>query len=282
MNFFHDMAHNPFLWTGLLAGWLASIACGVVGPHVITRRIVFLAGAIAHIALGGVGASIFLRHRFPETFGWLDPSVGAGIVAVAAAVALAAVHQRVAERMDTLIGALWATGMAVGILLVKFTDDYTGELMGFLFGNIATVSTAQVWGMLWLNVAILGIAALYHKRFLAVCLDAQQARLQGVNEMHTEIVLLVLVALTVSLLISVGGLILVIALLTLPAAAAGHHTRRMGAMMGASMLLCVAVTTLPRVAVYGTRVSPESAIVLAAGAIYLASVLYRHFRPRAA
>ena len=55
--FFRDMGVNPFLLTGLLAGLLASVPCGIVGPYVITRRLVFLSGAVAHIAVGGIGAA---------------------------------------------------------------------------------------------------------------------------------------------------------------------------------------------------------------------------------
>ena len=79
MSFFQDMAGNPFLLTGLLAGWLASVACGVIGPYVVTRRLVFLGGAIAHIAVGGLGLAIFLRHHF-DFFGWLEPLHGATLV----------------------------------------------------------------------------------------------------------------------------------------------------------------------------------------------------------
>ena len=121
MAFFKDRASNPFLSTGLLAGLLASIACGVMGPYVITRRIVFLAGAIAHIAIGGVGAAIYLGHRYPEDCGGLSPLIGATVVSVLAAAALAILHQRARERLDTVVGALWACGMAVGLLLIKMT-----------------------------------------------------------------------------------------------------------------------------------------------------------------
>jgi zinc transport system permease protein len=274
MNFFRDMAVNGFLVTGLWAGLLASIACGVVGPYVITRRIVFLAGAIAHIAIGGVGAAIYLRHMAPDMFGWLEPIYGAAVVAVLAAILLALVHQHVAERMDTLIGAMWAGGMAVGLMLVKFTPDYQSELMGFLFGNIATVAWSDVWLMVALNIAICLTAWLFHRRILSVCLDPEQAQLQGVDQLRTNMVLLVMVALTVICLISVVGLILVIALLTLPAATAGHHLKRLAPMMLVSTILCMALTTVPRVGVYGTAISPEAAIVLAAGAVYLGSVAW--------
>lgn len=273
-DFLRDAAHNPFLYSGLLAGLLASLACGVIGPHLIARRLVFLAGAIAHIAVGGLGAAIFLAHKF-ETFAALEPMHGALASALLAAVILALVERYGAERLDTLIGALWATGMAVGILLIKFTPGYHSELMGYLFGNIVYADAADVRRMAVLGLLVALGAALFHKRFLALCVDPQQAELQGVSVFATHLVFLLLVALTVISLTQVVGLILVIALLSLPAATAAHLARRLPAQIGLATLLCALLTTVPRIAVYGTRVSPESAIVLASGALYLLTALLR-------
>ncbi len=97
MQFFHDMVDNPFLVTGLLAGLLASLACGIIGPYVVTRRIVFLSGAIAHMAVGGIGAALFLQTMFPQTFGWFQPMHGAIVSALAAALLIGLLHDRVAE-----------------------------------------------------------------------------------------------------------------------------------------------------------------------------------------
>lgn len=279
MQFFHDMADNPFLVTGLAAGLLASLACGLIGPYVVTRRIVFLSGAIAHIAIGGIGAALYLATTAPETFGWLLPIHGAMVAALAGAVLIGWVHQRASERMDTLIGALWAVGMAIGILLVKMTPGYH-DLTSYLFGNIVYVSWAEVRLMAILNVVIVAAVFIFHKRLLAICLDQEQAELQGIHVLWTNIVLLCLVALTVICLTQVVGLILVIALLSLPAATAAHHVSRMGPLFVVSTLLCAAITTGPRIAVYQTSISPEPAIVLSAGMVYLLSVAVSRLRRR--
>ena len=268
-----DLGDNPFLLTGLLAGLLASVACGIVGPYVVTRRIVFLAGAIAHVALGGVGAAIYLAHRFPEALGGLDPLVGATVVAVLAAILLAFLHHQAEEKLDSAVGALWAVGMAVGLLLVKLTPGYQPELMSYLFGNLVFVSWESVQLILVLDILIVVIAVVFHRRFLAICLDPQQAQLQGIPILGTHIVLLVLVALTVIALTQVVGLILVIALLSLPAATAARFGRRLVSMIWISIVLCAFLTTLPRIMVYGTAISPEPAIVLAAAAVYLLALL---------
>ncbi len=281
ISFFHDMAQNPLLAPGLVAGLLASIACGLIGPYVVTRRIVFLAGAIAHIAVGGVGAALFLRTVFPQSWGWLGlkaPLYGATLAALAAAVALAFVHQRAGQQLDTLIGALWSVGMAGGILLVKYTPGYQSELLGYLFGNIAMVDWSDVRLLAAVDGVIVLVVLAFHKRFLALCLDEEQAALQGISVLGTHLVLLCLVALVVIALTQIVGLILVIGLLSLPAAAAACFVSRMGPLLLASTVLCAALATLPRVAVYGTRIGPESAIVLAAAAVYLLAISAHRIR----
>jgi len=277
-GFFQDFGSNPFLLTGLVAGLLASIACGVMGPYVITRRIVFLAGAIAHIAIGGVGAAIFLADKAPGVFAGLKPLHGATVVSILAAVVLGVLHHRAGERLDTIVGALWAIGMAVGLLLIKLTPGYHTELMSYLFGNIAFVDWNHIRWMLALDLAIVIVAVLWHKRFLALCLDEEQAELQGIPVLATEIIMLVLVALTVIALTQVVGLILVIALLSLPAAAVAQRLSRMASLIWCSVALCAVLTTVPRIVVYGTRISPEAAIVLAAGGVYLMALILKRWR----
>jgi zinc transport system permease protein len=278
LDFFRDMAVNPFLGRGLLAGLLAAVACGVIGPYAVTRRVVFLAGAIAHIAVGGIGAAIFLRHHHPDTFAYIEPIHGAMVAALLAAVALAWIQHRAADSADTLIGALWSIGMATGVVLVKLTPGYQTELMSYLFGNIAFVSKGSLWLLAVLDVVIVATVLLFHKRFLAICLDAEQAALQRVGVLATQTVLLVLVALTVVALTQVVGLILVIALLSLPAATAGHLVGRLSTMIYLAVAANVLLTTLPRIAVYGTAISPEAAIVLAAGFLYITVLVLKRLR----
>ena len=282
LDFFADMSTNPLLLMGLAAGWLASIACGLVGPYVISQRIVFLAGAIAHMAVGGVGTAIFLAERWPSVFGgWLTPLVGALVWAAISAWILAWVYERARERMDTLIGAMWAIGMSIGLLLIKFTPGYHVELMNYLFGNIALVDGSDLWLMGGLIVLIVGIQLAFHKQLMALCIDREQTTLQGSSPLLLNGVLLTMVALTVICLIQVVGLILVLALLTLPAAAAARFASRMPILMLLAAIIGLLCTSVPRILVYGSRWSPESTIVLATGAFYLASIVWRGGRSKA-
>jgi zinc transport system permease protein len=275
-GFFADAAVNPFLWTGLVAGLLAGVGCAVVGPYVITRRLVFLAGAMAHIAIGGVGAAIYLSTVHPAAFGWLEPIHGGLAAALASAPLLAILHHRVSERLDTVVGALWAVGMSVGILLIKITPGYHTELMSYLFGNISFVTREDLVFLAVLSTTVVVVAAVFHRRFLALCLDAEQAELRGVPVLATEIVLFLLIAATVIVLTQIVGLILVIALLSLPAAVGARLTTRIGPSMVVAFAVITLATTIPRIAVYGTVISPEAAIVLATAGLYLVVSLKRH------
>lgn len=268
IRFFADLAGNPLLLSSLVGSLLACVACGTVGPLVVSRRIVFLAGAIAHIALGGIGAALFLRHHLG--WEWLQPLHGAAAAAILAAVVLALVHHYVRTQLDSLIGALWSVGMAIGLVLIKLTPGYHVELMSYLFGNLAVIGWDDVALLAVLDVVIVGLLLLGYKRIVAVGLDPEQARLQGIGVLATNMLLLVLVALTVVALTRIVGLILVIALLALPAATLAPRMRHLGGLMLGSTGLCLLLVILPRAAVYGTPVAAEAAIVLAAGAVYLA------------
>jgi zinc transport system permease protein len=146
--------------------------------------------------------------------------------------------------------------------------------MSYLFGNLAFVTADDVRLLLVLAVIVAGVTLIFYRRFLGVCLAPEQAELQGVSLLATDTVLLIIVALTVICLTQVVGLILVIALLSLPAATAGRLVARLATMMWVAMGLSALLTTLPRIVVYGTPVSPEAAIVLAAAGLYLAVVLF--------
>lgn len=274
-GFFVDLPHNPFLVTGLAAGFLSALACGLMGPYILGRRMVLLSGAIAHAAVGGVGLAVYLQSLSPGTFFWLDPLVGAAIVATIVAVLIALGEAYWGSMPETLLAAMWALGMSLGVLLAKLTPGYQTPLMMFLFGNITYVSWDQVGTLAALDVLIALVALVFHKQFIAFCLDKEQTALQGISPALVNTVLLVLAALAVIVLSQVVGLVMVITLLTLPAATAGLFVGSVGAMMLTSALLAAFLTTVPRIVVYGTPISAEGAIVLAAVSTYLFALILR-------
>jgi zinc transport system permease protein len=262
MEFFAALAEHGFLQAALVSGLLAAIGCGVIGTFVVVKRITFLAGGIAHSVLGGMGAAVY--------FG-LNPLAGAFIAALVAALLIGWVRLRWHTQEDTLIGALWAIGMAVGILFIAKTPGYQTDLMSYLFGNILLVSSSDLWLMAGLDVLLLLVVGLFFRQFFAITFDEEFARLRGVPVSVFYIVLLLLVAVTVVLLIRVVGLILVIALLTLPAAIAGHYLHSLGSLMLVGTLLGALFTTSGLVLSYGPDLPAGPTIILLAGSAYVLS-----------
>jgi zinc transport system permease protein len=272
-EFFAALATQPFLQVALTGGLLASVACGVVGSYVVVRRISFLAGGIAHCVLGGIGAAVYLR----ETFGWywLEPMFGAVLAALTAATLIGLISLRAKQWEDTVIGALWAVGMATGVLFVSATPGYAQDLVGYLFGNILLISRGDLWLIAVLDVVVLVVALGFYKQFLLVCFDEEYARARGLNVEAWYLLLLALTALTVVLLAWVVGIVLVIALLTVPVAIAGVLVRRLGGMMLVATLLTGCLVLAGFAASYQPNWPPGATIVVLAGGLYLLVMIAR-------
>jgi zinc transport system permease protein len=267
-EFFHALQTVPFLQNAALTGVLASVSCGMVGTFIVIRRITYIAGGIAHCVLGGIGAALYGREVLGVA--WLSPMAGALAAALLAAGLIGVVSLRLKEREDTLISAMWAVGMAVGVLFLHQTPGYQQDLMSYLFGNILLVGTTDLWLMLALDAVVVAVSLVFYKQLLAVCFDEEFARTRGLKVELYYMLLLALTALTVVLLVAVAGIILVIALLTLPAAVAGRFARRLWQVMAGAVVL-TALFTFAGLAVSYQQELPTGATVicLAAGA-YLA------------
>ncbi|MEJ2514802.1 MAG: metal ABC transporter permease [Gammaproteobacteria bacterium] len=265
-EFFAALAEHEFLQRALLAGLLASVGCGIVGTYVVVQRISLLAGAIAHAVLGGMGVAWYLGAR---------PLVGALVAAVVAALLIGWVKLKFSEREDTAISAIWALGMAVGILFISQTPGYSADLMSYLFGNLLMVSSGDLWLIAVLDLVIVGLVLLFYRQFLAVCFDPEFARVRGLRVNGYYLLLLVLVALSVVMLIQVVGLILVIALMTLPAAIAGRFLHSVSGMMAAAILLGMGFTSGGLALSYAPDLPSGPVIIVLAGAAYLATALLK-------
>ena len=266
-RFLTDLAEFAFLQHAVLAALLVSVASGVIGTFVVVRRITYIAGGVAHCVLGGMGAARYLE-RVHGVEG-LHPMHGAVAAALLAAMIIGLTSLRAREREDTVIGALWAVGMAAGVLFIAATPGYSEDLMGFLFGNILMVTRGDLFLIGGLDLVILAAMALLYKQFFAVSFDEEFARLRGVRTDLFYLALLGLTALTVVLLVTVVGIVMVIALLTLPVATAGRFSRGLGQMMLLSVILS-ALLSLSGIALsYDPNLPPGAVIVLLAGAVYL-------------
>ncbi|MBW2600553.1 MAG: metal ABC transporter permease [Deltaproteobacteria bacterium] len=259
-EFFEVLKDQTFLQNAVIAGLLASVACGVMGTYVVVRRIVFISGGISHAVLGGMGIAYYYSY---------NPLHGAVIASLIAALVIGFVSLRYHQYEDTIIGAIWSIGMAIGILFIYKTPGYNVDLMSYLFGNILMVGTQRLQIMGFLDIIIVVSVILLYKRFLAVCFDEEYSQLQGIGVLGTYLLLLCLIALTVVILIQVVGLILVIALLTLPAATSRHYTSSLGQMMILASILGAVFTTSGLIVSYGLDLPAGATIIVIAGIVYL-------------
>jgi len=259
-----------FLKYAFLIGIFGSVSFGIIGTYIVTKRIASIAGAVSHCILAGIGAAIFFRQQFG--LAWLHPIYGSVAAALLSAIIIGLVSMYTKQREDTVIGAIWAVGMATGLLFLAGTTGYV-DIDAYLFGNILLVSRDDFIMTLVLNLIVIVPSLLFFNNFMAVCFDEQFAELRGLRTKLTYMSLLCMVALTVVLMVSVIGIILVLALLTLPAAVAGHFTKRLWPMMVLSAILCAIFTTGGLTMSYHANLPSAPLIAALAGAAYLMTII---------
>ena len=260
-----------FMRNALMAGLLTSIACGVIGTFVVVNRIVFLSGGIAHAAYGGIGLAFFFGLPFV---------VGTLGFALLIAMVMAVVTLKARHRSDTIIGVLWAIGMALGVILLDLSPGYNVDLMSFLFGSILAVPPADLWLMLVLNILILLTVGYFYNDFLALSYDEDFAKIRGVRVKLLYFVLLAMVALSVVMIIRLVGLILVIALLTIPPYIAEKYSGSLRAMMLLSILLSCMFTMVGLWTSYFFNLTSGATIIMVAGVCFFISLFIELLRSR--
>lgn len=260
-TFFEALSYE-FMRNALLAGLLASVLCGIIGTFVVVKRLAFISDGIGHAAFGGMGVCFFLG---------IDPMLGAVPVALACALILGAVDRETIRSYDALIGVLWAVGMAVGVVFVYKTPGYAPNLITYLFGNILLVSRHDLMVTLILAGSVLAILFLFFKGIVAVAFDEVFARVQGVRVRFLMSLLLGMIALSVVILIQVVGIILVVALLTIPSVISLMLWKDLRSVLAGSVLIGVGITLGGLVLSFYYDLPSGPAIILL-GAVLLAGV----------
>lgn len=228
-EFFEAIQTVPLIRYALFAGIISSLTFGVVGTFVVTRRIGYIAAAIAHSILGGIGASIYFSRVFDLP--WLTPMIGAVFAALLSAAIIGWVSLRTSEREDTIIGAIWAFGMATGLLFIHYSPGKKVDLESYILGDILLTSRSDVIATMVLAAIVLTLVALFYHKLVAVCFDEEFARLRGISSNLYYLLLLAITAISMVLLVRVAGIILSLALLVLPAATASRFSRQMWVVM---------------------------------------------------
>jgi zinc transport system permease protein len=251
-----------FMRNALLAGLLASLACGMVGSLVVVNRIGFISGGLAHAAYGGIGLAFFLSWPvLPTTLAFC----------LAMSVLMGWITQRRRERADTVIGVLWAVGMALGIILVDLSPGYGVDLLSYLFGSILAVPRSDLLAMAAVDAAALAVILLFYKPFLALSFDVEFARARGVPVAALNYLLLAFIAGAVVMLMRVVGLILVIALLTIPPYIAERFTRSLGGMMALATVLSAVFVAAGLWMSYAFNLSSGASIIAVGAAAFAVS-----------
>jgi zinc transport system permease protein len=249
-----------FMRNALAAGILVSLVCGVIGTLVVVNRIVFLAGGIAHAAYGGIGLAFFMDWPFVA---------GTTSFSLLAAAAMAAVTLKAKHRADAMVGVIWAVGMAAGVILLDLTPGYNVDLMSYLFGSILAVPASDLWQMGAIGAGVILVVTWYYNDFLAMSYDDEFARLRNVPVTFLYCLLLGMIAVTVVMIIRVVGLILVIALLTIPPFIAEKFTGSLRSMMVASSALSCLFTLTGLWLSYLLNLTSGATIILVAAAGFL-------------
>lgn len=267
-----DALQYEFMRYALMAGVMAGVICGIMGTMVVVHRIVFLSGGIAHAAYGGIGLSFYM--------GWplLAGTMGFSVVA---AVTMAIVTLKARHRADTIIGVIWAVGMALGIVLLDLTPGYHVDLMSYLFGSILAVPVSDLWKMLACLAAVVSIVGYFYQDLLAMAYDEEFAQVRGVPVRFLYTLMIIMLAVSVVMIIQVVGLILVIALLTIGPFIVEKYTKSLVAMMLWSSLLNVVFAVGGLWISYAFNLTSGAAIILvAASGFFLDQLYYRLQRAR--
>lgn len=275
MEFLAALRTHTFLQYALLAGVLASVSCGMMGAYVVTRRITYIAGSISHCVLAGLGAARFFSVAYGWTF--FTPELGALAAALIAAAIIGLVSLYAKQREDSVIGAVWALGIAIGVLFIAKTPGYNEDLMSYLFGNILMVTRQDLILIIVLDAVVIALSLTFFQQLQALCFDQEFARLRGIRVEAYYLLLLMLVALTVVLLIRIVGIVLVIALLTLPAAIAGQFSKTLGQMILIAIMLSILFTSGGLALSYGADLPAGATIIVVAGAAYIFVIAIQQF-----
>ena len=248
-----DILEYDFMQNAILAGILVSIAAGVIGSLIVVNRITFLAGGIAHSAYGGIGIAIYLG--IPVLF-------GATIFALITAIIISIITLRNKNRVDSIIGIMWALGMAIGIIFIDITPGYNVDLMSYLFGSIIAVSNSDIIYLFILDIIIVLSILLFYKQILSVSYDSEFASLRGINIKIFHTLILILAGLSVVAAIKVVGLILVIALLTIPTFIAEIYAKSLYSMMIISSIFATLFTIAGLILSYFYDISSGASIII--------------------
>ena len=212
-----NLFEYSFVVRSLLGALFASITAGLAGTYIVSKRLVFLSGGVTHASFGGIGLGYYLG---------MNPVVGAAVFGLGSALGMEYMSARGKMREDSAIGILWALGMAVGIIFIYLTPGYAPNLMSYLFGSILTVTDGDLIALGIISVVLIIYTAVFYRTLLYISFDENYA---STFTRHVDLFRYISVGLpglAIVLNIRMAGVIMIIALLTIPANIVMLFTRR--------------------------------------------------------
>jgi zinc transport system permease protein len=255
-----------FLQNAFLAGFLASIVCGIIGVIIVEKKLVMMSGGIAHTSYGGVGLGYLLGF---------EPIIGAFLFSICAALGIGIIKRKGGAHSDVVIAMFWSLGMALGILFISLMPGYPPDLSSYLFGNILSVTKGDLYLMGILTTIVTLVIIILFNNWKAYLFDEQFASIIGVKTKFLEYLLLILIAMTIVVLIRVVGIILVLSLLTAPAATTEMLSSKLKNRMIYAIILGNIFCVIGLWISYVTNISSGASIVILSVSFYLLSYMVK-------
>ena len=223
-----ELLHYSFFQHALIGSLLASIACGIIGTYIVTRRLVFISGGITHASFGGIGIGLFYG---------ISPILSAAIFSVLSAFGVEWLSTRKDMREDSAIAVFWTFGMAVGIIFTFLTPGFTPDLTSYLFGNILTITTNDIIQLGIVGCALIIFFSIFLRPIVAIAFDREFALSQRLPVTLFEYTLMMFIALTIVSCLRMVGIVLVISLLTIPQMTANLFTHNFKKIIWLSIII---------------------------------------------
>ncbi len=255
-----------FMQRALLAGLLISIACSVLGVFLILRRDAMLGHGLAEVAFGGIAVGLFLN---------ILPLASAVAIAILGALGMLKLKEKAGVHGDTAIGIMASCGMALGILVVSLAGSFNVNLFGYIFGNVLAIRPSEVWLAGVLAAVVVGVVLIFYQEFFFMTFDEEAARASGIRVELLNSILAVLSAVTVVLAMKVVGILLVAAMIIIPAAAALQIARSFRQAIWLSALISASTVFAGILTAALWDLPPAGTIVVLSTLIFLMSLAVR-------
>lgn len=270
-NLMADLFSYQFVWIALFVSFLVSVCSGIIGSMIVANKNVFVAGGVAHSAFGGVGLALFCGF---------STMLGAMLFSILMALFLAYAFLYQRQRLDAYVGAGWALGMAIGVILIDLSPGYNNDISSYLFGSLLAVSKDEMLAMAIFDIIIIAFVRLYYYEILSLFYDSEFCTLRGMNVRVWTSIIFVLIAMGVVISMSVAGLILVLAILSIPAYIANLFSHSLKMMMIISWLLSLIFMWAGFFIAYWCNISIGACIVVLLALGMFAAIITNKFMRR--